>query len=639
MKFQKSILFFVVLCLSMVSCKKYLDVVPDNVATIDYAFRQRSNAEQYLFTCYSYMPKHGDVSTNPAFMAADELWFFYPYSISGYNVNVASWEIARGTQSVTSPLMSYWNGTNGAPNLFKAIRDCNIFLENINSVPDMDQYEKDQWSAEANFLKAYYHWWLLRMYGPIPVVDKNLPINASQDEVRVERMPVDSCFSYVTQTIDKALANLPETIQDQATQMGRITRPIALAVKAQILMTAASPLFNGNTSYASFKNKTGQPFFNPSADRQKWLKAANACKEAIDICMSTGAKLNHFAPAVSYQLPPELQTEMDIRTAVTDNFNSEVIWGNTNSLASSIQGMAQPRPSAVNAANFSFLSLSSVPLNIVSMFYTKNGVPITEDKTLDFATRGSGTRAATNNDKYYIQPAYTTASVNFDREPRFYADLGFDGSILFGNGNLTIASLNHLEAKQGQYSGWGGTPSNYNITGYWPVKVVNYQNVMSTATTYTITPYAWPVIRLADLYLLYSEALNEVDGPSPEAYKWIDQVRARAGIPSVQNAWANYSNNPGKYTTRDGFRQIIHRERLIELAFEGQRFWDLLRWKEAESTWQEPIQGWNITKSDLLSYYQPATLFQRTFRLRDYFWPIAEADLQVNKKLVQNPGW
>jgi hypothetical protein len=636
---MRFLILLVIPCLMLSACRKYLNVVPDDVATIDYAFRQRSTAEQYLFTCYSYMPKHGDISLNPGFMAGDELWFYYPYNLPGFTLNMSSWEIARGNQSVTSPLMSYWDGSNSASPLWKAIRDCNIFLENINSVPNMDQYEKDQWSAEAIFLKAYYHWWLLRMYGPIPVVDKNLPINASQDEVQIERKPVDSCFNYVVNSLNNAITNLPDVIQDRSTQMGRITKAIAMAVKAQVLLTAASPLFNGNTDYANFRSKKGEAYFNPSADPQKWVKAMNACKDAIDICTAQDLKLNKFNPSVSYNLPPELQTEMDLRTAITDNFNAEVVWGNTNSTSNGMQSMSQPRINATNANNFAFLSQASVPLNIVNLFYSKNGVPVLEDRTLDFITRGALTRVATSSEMYHIQPGYTTAAINFDREPRFYADLGFDGAILFGNGNQTITSLNHLEAKQGQYTGWGGNPSYYNITGYWPVKLVNYLNVLPTATTYTITSYAWPVIRMADLYLMYSEALNEVSGPGPEAYKWIDSVRGRAGIPSVENAWTNFSDNPAAYTSQAGFRQIIHQERMIELAFEGQRFWDLRRWKEADKTWQEPIQGWNIGQSDMLGYYQITTLFNRTFQLRDYFWPIAESDLLVNKNLVQNPGW
>jgi len=620
-------------------CKKFLDVVPDGVATIDYAFRQRSTAEQYLFTCYSYMPKHGNPFTNPAFGAGDEFWYFYPYKdLSGYPLNQASWEIARGTQSVSAPLTSYWTGSNGATNLFKGIRDCNIFLENIRQVQDMDDYEKDWWASEASFLKAYYHWWLLRMYGPIPIIDKNLPIDASQQEVQVERMPVDSCVHYIVNTLDSTMINLPDYIQDQTTQMGRITKAIALAVKAQVLVTAASPLFNGNITYTSFRNKAGQPFFNQTYDAQKWVKATEACKAAIDFSHSNGNTLNKFT-LVGSTLPAELQVGMDVRTAVTDNFNEEVIWGNTNSMATDIQSLSQPRPNATNGLNVSFYGMASVPLHITNLFYTKNGVPITEDKTFDFGIRGASTRVSTDADKYYIQPSYTTAAINFDREPRFYADLGFDGSILYGNGNVTVTALNHLEAKQGQYSGWQGTPNNYNATGYWSVKLLNYQNTMPSATTYIIVPYAWPTIRLADLYLLYAEALNEANGPGGEVYDYINKVRTRAGIPSVQDAWSNYSNNPSKYTTKEGLREIIHRERNIELAFEGQRFWDLLRWKEAERVLQVPIQGWNYSKSDVPGYYQINNLFNRSFQVRDYFWPIAETDLLTNKNLVQNPGW
>lgn len=641
MYFLRSSFLLVLFCVTLGSCKKYLDLVPDNVATIDYAFRQRSTAEQYLFTCYSYMPKHGDISTNPAFMGGDEFWFFYPYrGLSGYNINVSSWEIARGEQSVTAPLTSYWTGSNGAPDLYQGLRDCNIFLENINKVPVMEQFEKDQWSAEVNFLKAYYHFWLLRMYGPIAIVDRDVPIDVSQDETQVERVPVDSCFRYIVQKLDEAAAVLPDQVTNPSTEMGRITKAIALAVKAQVLVTAASPLFNGNTSYPNFKSKTGQLFFNATADPRKWVAAAEACKVAVELCQRIGHRLHHFAPSVSLTLPAPLQTMMDIRTAVTENFNAEVVWGNTNSLASYIQTMCQPRVSAANASNYSFPGIASVPLHIVNQFYSKNGVPILEDKTLDFATRGAQTKTAGATEQYRIFNNYVTAALNFDREPRFYASLGFDGSMLYGQGASDPAALNHLEAKQGQYSGWQGTPQNYNVTGYWPVKLVNHQNAMtSTNNTYTVTPYSWPVIRMADLYLLYAEALNEAEGPTDEVYRWVDSVRVRAGIPLLRDAWNNFSTNPSAYGNKDGLRQIIHTERMIELAFEGQRFWDLKRWKEAERAWRTPIQGWNIQRSDAQGYYQFTTLFNKNFQLKDYFWPLSENDLLTNKNLVQNPGW
>jgi hypothetical protein len=152
-------------------------------------------------------------------------------------------------------------------------------------------------------------------------------------------------------------------------------------------------------------------------------------------------------------------------------------------------------------------------------------------------------------------------------------------------------------------------------------------------------PYPWPEIRLADLYLLYAEALNEVNGPGAETYKWIDEVRNRAGLPTVAFSWDNFSNQGTKYTTKTGLRDIIHQERLIELGFEGQRFWDLRRWREAHIVLNAPIRGWSTEQQDPAAYYKPVVQWAQTFKLRDYFWPIDQDEILRNKKLVQNPGW
>src|SRR3546814_16578863 len=96
-----------------------------------------------------------------------------------------------------SPYLDYWDGGNGGRSMFEAIRDCNTFLENIHSVPDMEEPEKKRWIAEVKFLKAYYHWFLFRMYGPIPIMDKNFPISSTPEQVQVYREPVDSVVNYI----------------------------------------------------------------------------------------------------------------------------------------------------------------------------------------------------------------------------------------------------------------------------------------------------------------------------------------------------------------------------------------------------------------------------------------------------------
>jgi hypothetical protein len=86
-------------------------------------------------------------------------------------------------------------------------------------------------------------------------------------------------------------------------------------------------------------------------------------------------------------------------------------------------------------------------------------------------------------------------------------------------------------------------------------------------------------------------------------------------------------------------RDIIHQETLIELAFEGQRFWDLRRWKEAQTVFNKPVKGWDLIQETAAGYYRPKTIFNQTFGLKNYFWPISEGTLSTDRSLVQNLGW
>src|SRR5690606_22551969 len=141
-------IIFSALLIQLTACN-YLDIVPDNVATIDNAFSMRNTAEKYLFTCYSYLPEESNPRDNPAFVAGDEFWFPFSNSFAG-------WPIARSEQSVVDPRLNFWDGTRGGMPLFRAIRDCNIFLENIGKVPDISETERRRWIAEVKFLKAYF---------------------------------------------------------------------------------------------------------------------------------------------------------------------------------------------------------------------------------------------------------------------------------------------------------------------------------------------------------------------------------------------------------------------------------------------------------------------------------------------------
>ncbi len=639
--FARLLLFFPVVIYT--ACADYLDVVPDNIATIDNAFTSRAMAEKFLFTCYSYMPSHADVESQ-VFVAGDEFWMPYPqFSISSTVFEY----IARGNQNVSDPVLNYWDGNKS---MFTALRDCNLFLERIGDVPGMYPFEKDRWIAEVTFLKAYYHYWLLRMYGPIPLIHTNIPISASIEEVQVKREPVDSCFNYIVRLLNEAIPNLPFKLQNESTESGRATQPIALSVKAKILVEAASPLFNGNTDYASFvRNADGVLYFNQAFDQKKWEKAAIACKNAIDTCHLAGFHLYEYRPNVGEKMIPEIVTQMSIRNSVTDynyNYNKEVVWMNPNSTSDMLQRWTTTFLDPANTANEGTKSLLAPPLRIAEMFYSKNGVPIDEDaeweSTRKYAERYN-TKIATETDKYHIKEGAETAILNFDREIRFYANLGFDGGLWYGIGKFDIDDQWDVQGKMSQAAG-KRLPTFFSTTGYYCKKLAHYQNVIQSGSggAYSVVDYPWPVIRLADLYLLYAEALNEASGPSGEVYDFINKVRTRAGLENVEVAWPKYAKDSKKqkHTTQDGLREIVRQERLIELANEGHRYWEIRRWKKATEMWNnKPIQGWDINQEETATYYRVRNVFTTSFTMKNYLWPIKEYNLSVNPNLEQNPGW
>ncbi|MDP4189749.1 MAG: RagB/SusD family nutrient uptake outer membrane protein, partial [Bacteroidota bacterium] len=131
---MKKILYIIIIFIltSFNSCN-YLDVVPDNVATIEYAFRNRTVTEKYLYTCYSYLPTEGSIDHDPAMSGGDDSWFHTFITWSTRN-------LAKGLQNSSNPYMNFWSNENGAnKNLWQGIRDCNIFLENVDHVIDIPQ--------------------------------------------------------------------------------------------------------------------------------------------------------------------------------------------------------------------------------------------------------------------------------------------------------------------------------------------------------------------------------------------------------------------------------------------------------------------------------------------------------------------
>ncbi len=607
-----------------------MDVVPDNIPTIDNAFSDRERAEQYLFTCYGYIPPFG-TSTEPGMVCGDANW----YHVDLNNYAQPGWDLMRKGNNVSSPLFNYWGGR------YVGIRNCNVFLENIHKVGDMDSREKNRWIGEVKFIKAFHYFFLLQMYGPVPIVRENLPVNASSEEVAVYRDPVDDVVDYIVQLIDEAAPYLPLKIDNEVSELGRITQPAALAIKAKVLVTAASPLFNGNEAYAQLKDNKGRVLFNQTLDPAKWERAAEACKEAIDICRQAGHELYTFdaIPNLSKESKLVIQTSQ----VVADKWNKEQIWG--RSMGNFVGAYIDLQRASIPRLHSDHSQIAypfMVPtLKMAEMFYTENGVPINEDITYDFDDR-YGLKSLPGDDTYhkrYMQSGVITAKLHLNREPRFYGSMGVDGGMWFGLGRIDENNQWPLKLKLGQMEGGRVGNERYTVTGFYLKKFLNYQTTYSGAT-FVPKRYDWPIMRLADLYLLYAEALNECKAkPDSEVYEYIDLVRKRAGLEGVEKSWSTYSKYNDKHTTQEGMREIIQQERNIELAFEAHRFWDIRRWGLAIEYFTQPIQGWNIEGADNKDFYQPITIDNINYTFRDILWPIQESELQINPNMVQNPGW
>jgi hypothetical protein len=581
------------------------------------------------------MPQDGNVTLDPSILGGDDLWTTYNLGWSVFSD--VMFRIALGYQNAASPLANYWEG------LYQGLRVCNIFLENVGTVPDLPLWERIQWEGEANFMKAYYHFCLLRMYGPIPLVKENLSIDAKSEEIRVSRDPVDDCVDYIVSLLDSAIIQLPDKIINPTKEQGRATKLIAASLKAKVLVFAASPLFNGNNDQATLVNRDGTKLFNPEKDIHKWERAATACKEALELCPPEVTLFKYTTAAL---LSDTIKQELTIRNTFTEKWNSEIIWANTQTREGASGEIQRQASAGLNNSQFqdqtAINPLLQPVVKIGKLFYTNHGVPIEEDKSwrgLDLYALRTGTDA----EKYYIKQDYTTIQLHFDREPRFYATLGFDGGIWYGQGRYGN-NPNDYYYVAGRASGAQHVvlPVRGPVTGYFWKKCVYFENVQTGLGSYTFRFYPWPLIRLADLYLLYAEAINEAEGPngpnSGDLFRYIDLVREKAGLEGVKDSWNKYTDSQ-KYNTQIGMRQIIHRERLIEFAYEGQRFWDLRRWREAPDEYNQVVEAWNLYEDDPVKYYKPVALWKQTFLLRDYFWPIATSDVERNPNLVQNIGW
>ena len=657
---------------TLMGCNKYLDILPDDKPVLEDAFKDQYNAEKYLFTCYGSLPDFVSPRNTLGISGGGDIIYSELNTGGGLSSGPPAPMMAflKGN-NVADPYMNFWDGLNGASeNIWQGIRHCNIFLEHIrveNGGPrDLDEMLREQWIAEVKTIKAYLHYYLFRLYGPIPIVDKVIPISAKGEELAIYREPVDEVVDYIVGTLDEAIVNLPDNNQlDLVSEYGRFTKTIARCIKAKTLVLAASPLFNNNNYYSGFTDTRGVALFPLGNSADRWERALEACDEAARsaeadgavILISTDGGNNAIRGINSTNINDTTKVMVSLRQAVTEPWNAELIWA-TNESTTLLQKwstmLSNDEWFNLAGSGGSDLGQRHAPtMNVVESFYSSNGIPIEEDadwENNDWYKNRYNTRLPDEeHSKYFIKEGQETAILHFNRSLRFYASVGFDGGIWEGREKpLSEASFPNFMRYFGSGFKHGETYGGYSYSGYLAKKLSHL------ATTYTATritlidqPYSFPIIRLADMYLLLAECLNEVGGPGEadsqghNAYYYLDIIRARAGMEPVIDSWNKYALPEYKTKPNDinGLRDIIRQERLNELAFEGHFYYDVRRWLMAESLFNTPILGWNKDGENKEDFYNIRVLLQPRFSMKDYLMPIRTNTLLQNRNLVQNPGW
>ena len=639
--------------LTLTSCD-FLDVVPDEYTSESDMTKDRQAALNYLYSCYGYLPQPNNGTSSLDLLTGDEVVTAFEHETFA--------AFPKGNYTASNPVISYWN------TLYQGIRQCFTFQDELNkggNFSGLTDADRADYKAQVKFLLGYYDFLLTRCYGPIILVTStpDATINPSN---YLPRTNYDVCIDSICSYFDQAAAGLVATrTGTRANEFGLATSVAALAMKAKTLLYAASPLFNGNsTFYADFKDKDGNALMPLTYDANKWVKARDAYKAAIDSAEAAGYHLytrsDYKISANAYPSDPYVRClrymstdyEQDDEPAGT---NCEVIFVDARGEGSyGLQNKSMPYN--WNNGNNAWNGIAPT-IAMLNRFYTKHGVPMSEDDSLDFSNPWQIVRV----DSAHMNEAALkkqTMRFNLDREPRYYSWVAFENGYYeilsasnngaystghfantYSNGRITTGFYIGQNCSRGLNTN-SLRSNNYSPTGFLNKKFVDPDIIKSATGLSEYHNRPWPVIRLAELYLGYAECCVET-GDLETARVYLNKVRTRAGLPTVEEAWSKYTANPNKPNTQDGLREIVRNERMNEFYLENQNFWDMRRWLLAEKYFNVKAQGMNIEATNMTNFAKPTEVtFERKFTSpANYLMPIPSDDMNKNTHIVQNPGY
>ncbi len=639
--------------LGVTSCN-YLDVVPPEQVSIDDAMKTPTNVLGFLYSCYSFSLNNSlcDVPygtyLNDINACADEMLNPDAWAADGGN---SSMYILYGT---LSPAANYnmWHHN------YSAIGQCLTFMKKLQEHEDflmereiVSRAEYDEFFSECQALIAYYHWILWRRYGPIPILSEMPDMGISSGEMS-GRMHVDYVADWICDQFDQAAEKLPAW-RDTDTR-GRFTSVMCKGMKAKVLLYAASPLYNGSFPWDNFKNTNwetpgyGTELVSKHYDESKWQRALDATNEAIQLAEGAGQREiytdDHYKEESDKNLIDLLYVPGDVDLAFKEAVfrmrylhyamegegNHEFLF-HTDSGGTQVTLWYSAWPRNImklnNGSMYSGWSGQNPTLNMVETFLTKDGyTPATDPNFVDesewFKSAGLPEDGAGRD---------RIINLCMNREPRFYAWIGFDG----GDYGCKLANGKpvHLNMIDPNQNGFDRNMRNNSITGfmmqkYMPPTMMRDANGNSVGFQWT----SRAILRLGELYLNRAECHARL-GHTQQAMDDVNVIRRRAGAAELTNA--HLSAMP--------ILDWVKTERMIEFFNEGTRWFDVLRNVEGEkyfSAGKRMGLTANVHAPTFEEFNTPQPVpYNYTFSKKLYLYPIPQNEVYSNPQIVQNPGY
>lgn len=553
-------------------------------------------------------------------------------------------------------------------NNYKAIRRCNTVLKNIGKVPGLSVNDRRDMLGYTHFMRGYAYYRLLLDWGPTLLLgDEVIPNNEELKNYNRERGTYDECVDYICNEFEEAAKSLP--LQQSIADFGRPTRGAAYGLIARLRVYQASPAYNGGDEarrcFGNWKRKSDGAFYiSQTYDEKRWAVAAAACKRVMDM-KKNGNSMYRLHTVESSSETPALPTNVtsdpdylqpwpagaagiDPLHSYADMFNGEDVipsnpewvWARySNDLTSHTQ---QSFPAHLNGWNH-----YCITQKVIDAYRMADGRNI-DESTPQYPYSESGFTTSQKNFSGYRLNSGVYNMYN-NREMRFYASVGF--SECFWPMTSTSTVGDYKQTVTYYYDSPDGKQSNtvdYPLTGYVIKKFINPTDAWAGTNAKRLTK-AYPMIRYADILLMYAEALNhlttthtiQLGGETytlsrdvDEMRKAFNQVRHRAGLPGMSMAEA---------ADADKVQKLIEQERMVEFLFENERYYDVRRWGEYEATESVTMTGMNMDGTKA-TYYQRTVpnsnrVGSRVVNRKMMFMPIPNSEIRKLPAMSQNPGW